>query len=155
MSATDIIAIYAAAVATTVLLWDIYKWWANGPAIRASAITGMVSTSIEDQGKKFIRLTVTNVGDKPTTLNALGLFAFAGVWKRIRRRPEGAWVVSKIFFNRHPLPMLLQTGTEWTGFVLQEADLVEIAKTSNLYVSFEFSHQRKAVLRKLDFHSPK
>lgn len=151
MDASAWAAWYAAGVATLIGVWDIYKWASDGPKLRASAHPDMLVSGEEASGKKYIRVTVANTGSKPTTLNSLGLFVFANRWKRLRMRPEKAFVVARISFSARALPFQLQTGTQWDGCLDQDDELVAMAKEHELYVAFYFSHSEKPLLKQIIF----
>lgn len=65
----DPVAIYAAIVATTVLVWDVIKWLRDGPRLHGSAGANM---SIYDGSRRdddlYFTLDVSNTGSKPTTI---------------------------------------------------------------------------------------
>jgi len=70
---SDYAAWYAALIATFVFLWDIIKWKKSGPQIKATARSGYRSFGDpETEGKRLILVIATNIGDRATTLTAMG-----------------------------------------------------------------------------------
>ena len=69
LSGTDIVAWWGAIVATSVLIWDIYKWRTSGPRIKFIVQpNSLVVGDPARKGKRFISVKATNVGDRPTTI---------------------------------------------------------------------------------------
>ena len=80
ITSTDLIAVYAAVVATIVLVWDILKWVISGARLRVDTRCGVfygdsrvVETTLTDYGEQksladYCHIEVSNVGDQPTTI---------------------------------------------------------------------------------------
>ena len=67
----DPVAIYAALVATTILIWDVVKWLRSGSRLKVRASPNMIFFNDPDprrHGKTYIYVTVINVGFSPTTI---------------------------------------------------------------------------------------
>jgi 5-enolpyruvylshikimate-3-phosphate synthase len=70
---TLVIAIYAALVATTAVLWDIYKWKTAGSNLDAHVATNMKVTGGPSRygDDTLMILTISNRGDRATTITHL------------------------------------------------------------------------------------
>ena len=70
----DPVAIYAAIVATAILIWDVAKWLRSGPRIKLRALPNMKMFNDPDprrKGKTYVIVNVTNSGSSPTTITQL------------------------------------------------------------------------------------
>lgn len=130
---TDIVAWWGAIIATTVLLWDIYKWKTAGAKIRLLVQSGM--QMIGDPQRENLTLVtsrVTNIGDRPTTITTIGFKYYKNRWQKIRNKPSQAYVVPNPAFNHQVLPYILEVGQEWLGGTNQTEDLEKMAKEGYL-----------------------
>lgn len=158
MGTTDYIAIYAAIVATSALLWNIYEWITSGPRIYLTArpnavmltdnrgqlyayfLTGTESTEKE----VYVFLSATNNGDKPTTISTPTFFYYKNwVWRIFRSRKP-----NKSFFIKNPaiahsIPYLLQPGSVWEGKAIQNGMIEKLAKEGLLFFALFVSHRKK------------
>jgi hypothetical protein len=64
---SDVIAIYAAVVATAVLLWDFWKWKSEGPCLRLDVRSGVwhEGVAMGYPGGYYLDISITNTGDRP------------------------------------------------------------------------------------------
>ena len=131
----DPVAIYAALVATTILIWDVVKWLRSGPRLKTRANSGMqILNDPQRHGKTYISVKAANVGSSPTTITNLALAYYKNSWDRLRRKPANNFVaISPEITPAHALPHILQVGEEWTGLIEQDAKLAEMAKNGLLY----------------------
>ena len=113
----DPVAIYAALVATAILIWDVVKWLRSGPRLKVRASSNMIVLNDPDpsrHGKTFISVVVTNMGHSPTTITNLGLVLFRNRWDQLRRNPDKQFVVTGPEAAQHlPLPHVLNVGEQW------------------------------------------
>lgn len=100
------------------------------------------------EGKIYISIWVTNVGDRPTTLQSLGFHVFEKRYQRFRRKA----VMSAVFPNpneQFPLPHKLEPGTQWHGLMLQSA-VAEKAKGRLVEIELGHSHSERPIRKLLD-----
>lgn len=148
----DPIAVYAALVATAILIWDVVKWLRSGPRIRVRANPNMIFFNVPDplrEGKTFIFVTVANVGSSPTTITNFGGTYFRNRWDQLRRKPDKQFVVAVPQAAQHlPLPHVLKVGEEWSGIIEQTAEIDQMAKNGLLYAAiFQSGKSRPARVR--------
>lgn len=152
MTATEIAAWWGAVVATLVFLWDIYKWKTRGPKISMRLSPHMiVMGDPRREGRTWVTVTVTNIGDQPTTIKSLGFEYYTSCWKRIRKRTEKAFVVTNPS-DRYPLPLVLNPGDEWVGFTPQDRDDIDLetmSRNGHLLASLSQSHTDKPLRKRL------
>lgn len=69
------IAVYAAVVATGVLLWDIIKWWRSGPRVQFKVRSNWEVVAMNPKPEKGwkIYFEAVNNGDRPTTIKDFGV----------------------------------------------------------------------------------
>ena len=146
---TDAIAIYAAVVATFVLVWDIVKFWRTGkPKIVVTMATniiivGGVGPLVIGGPPKHFRITITNRGDVGTTLTNLTLVAYRTRFHRLKKRSSLFNAVANNPNTAQPMPMVLGPNHTWTGLIRQESELVTHAKNSAFYFEVWCSHTDK------------
>jgi hypothetical protein len=120
MDVGDIVAAYAAVVATIVLVWDVIKWLRSGARLKGHASINMKRFFPDgriDERENLIVLAVRNVGDAPTAITNVGLVGRSR-WGKHR---WGAVVPQPSFSG--PLPFTLEVGQQWLGIVQQDAEL--------------------------------
>jgi len=120
MDTTDVIAGYAAIVATSAFLWNIYKWITSGPRISFNAKSNMCiyGDARFPTDKTYISATATNNGDRPTSITNLGCYHYKNWFDRLRRKRNFQAVIGDTCFQ--PLPHVLKSGTIWKGLADQE-----------------------------------
>ena len=133
----DPIAIYAAAVATAILIWDVAKWLRSGPRVKLRALPSMETFNDPDpqrKGKTYILVVVTNIGSSPTTITHLAIAYYKNQWDRVRRKTKKQGIIIIGQASPHlPLPHVLRVGEEWSGMIEQNPELVQMAKNGVLY----------------------
>src|SRR5882672_12402037 len=87
---TSVLAWTGALTGSAALLWDVYKWRHSGPKLRIQIqpntipqLPGVATIS------HYLNLmvTVSNSGQKRTTITQLNLAYYPTLWKRLRQRP--------------------------------------------------------------------
>ena len=133
----DPIAIYAALVATAILIWDVVKWLRSGPRIEVRANSNMIFFGDPDphrEGKTYIFVKVANVGYSPTTITNFGGKYFLNHWNKLRKKPDKMFIVAVPQAAQHlPLPHVLKVGEEWSGIIEQTPEVEQMAKNGLLY----------------------
>ncbi len=150
LTTTEIVAWWGAILATVVFGWDIYKWRTSGPRLRLSIRPNQIVIGDSSrEGKTYISIWVTNIGDRPTTLQSLGFHVFEKRFHRFRRFRRKA-VMSAIFPNpneQFPLPHKLEPGTQWLG-LMPQSEVAEEAKGRFIEIELGHSHAEHPI-RKL------
>jgi hypothetical protein len=154
MISTDIAAWWGAIVASLVLFWDVYKWKTQGPQLvmRLSPNIVVMGDPLRE-GKTWVMVTVSNIGDRPTTIKGVGMEHYTNWFGRLRHRVAKA----AVFLNPNdgfPLPRLLNPGDEWVGLIPQERqdkgiDLEEMSRNGHLIIWLSQSHKVQAKRKRL------
>ena len=157
MDTTAIAAWWGAVVATVVLLWDIYKWKYDGPRLlmRVFPNRKVINNPVRE-GKTWVSVVISNVGTRPTTLKVIGVYRYKSLVDRIRGNTAKEWVIPNPS-DTSPLPHILKPGEEWTGYIPQKRDdinLEEMAKNNHLIIWASLSHTSKEKKVRL-FFKPK
>ncbi|MGE0153028.1 MAG: hypothetical protein AB7R90_10440 [Reyranellaceae bacterium] len=114
---TEVIAAYAAIVATGALFLEIRRWIESGPRLRLRVMekAQMFGVGLQDPNT-YISATVTNIGALPTTLRIMAFEFYKTPWKwLLRKSTGGALVKLPGAMTGQELPYLLTAGTQWTG----------------------------------------
>lgn len=154
MNSTDFVAWWGAITATVVFVWDIYKWKTQGPQLELSLSPNMqVLGDPAREGIQWVSITVTNVGDRPTTIKGVGMKYYRNWWQRIRNRAEKAAVFPNPN-DSYPLPRILKPGDEWVGLVPQARsdlgiDLPMMSRTGHLVIWLTQSHKPNSLKKRL------
>ena len=160
LSPSDLAAWWGAVVATIVFGWDIYKWRSDGPHVALELSPNMIVIGDPArEGKKWVSVTITNTGTRPTTLKGIGLEHYANPTRRLRGKTE----MAAVFPNpndHHPLPRMLNPGEEWRGLIPQERpdkglSLKEMANQGHLLIWASVSHKKKPIKTRLTFPNEK
>jgi hypothetical protein len=147
----DPVAIYAAVVATIVLLWDIYKWWHS----ERLKLDGFVSpdmttfgsaTTPDTEGKTFSTIRVQNRGSVPCVIQLVMLVAYKNLFPQLRGKPSLKAVVdhSSIFGPR--LPCRLEKGQEFSSAVIQDEEFEKMSREQRLFMGVTHTMSSKPFL---------
>jgi hypothetical protein len=145
----DPIAIYAAIVSTSVLIWQIFVWFRTGPRLRVSASTNMMTLGdpLRD-GKTYIVVNVRNVGTEQTTITHVVMFAYRSWLYRLRNKPSRTFL-----FNHHvaayPLPYVLEAGKTFMSMVAQDPSVENMSRENLLYVAIVHSFSKRPLLARV------
>lgn len=160
MTITDIAAWYAAAIATAVFVWDIVKWFRNGPRLRVNTMCNvgypdgrvLAKQQLEGGGEsatlaEYCHIEVLNIGGQPTTLMDIQV--------TIAPRANGIQVSAAgpaftVHAGNHSLPALLGIGEMWSAR-LEMSYLENIASQGRPVISIRASHSAKAIEEAIDF----
>jgi hypothetical protein len=133
----DPIAIYAALVASVVLVWDIIKWARKGPKLKLHVIVPakIVNPDDEDGEGTYAFVTVTNVGTFPTTITHLGMAYYQSWWKaKMDIVTKEMYVVDPdVAEGGRPLPAELQFGKQWTGGIRYKEEVKRMVRDGYLF----------------------
>lgn len=145
----DPVAIYAAVVATVVLVWDVVKWRSQGPRLRLrtvvpAVIVGRRSTK-EVSTTTLATVTAVNVGDAPTTVTGLHLTYWPSWWKRLLRYGAEHMVVldPALSGSAYGVPHELGRGQEWIGAASYDGEVKEMVEEGYLYFDVYHSMGKK------------
>ena len=144
MKATEFAAWWGAAIATLVLLWDIYKWERPGPRVLVTARPNMKTL---DNSKLNVFVEATNLGDRPTTLTHFSAFQFKTVLHRVRMKPSKSFIIP--WTTGGPtIPHTLSPGERWTGLIDQASLKQEIESKGPVYCGvYESGRSRPRLAR--------
>jgi len=145
---TDHIALYAAILSTVIFVWEIYKYSTRGARLKVRV--GKDKLIIPDpveEGKLWVSISISNVGDQPTTLTGIGSEVFSNWRDKLRKKPDSCFVFPNPKMAE-PLPRLLSPGQEWRGFIAQaneraDVDLGELCKDKIVIISVSVAHTNK------------
>ncbi len=139
MSLSDLVAAYAAVVATLVLVWDIIKWRRAGARLSVWVSFDAFKESEGDQRRAII--SVSNVGDSPATLTHIWFVWFPhSVYLWLWRLRVSCIKKQRLVYipphsgNELVLPKKLEHSDEWVGEIQVPERLQELRKTGRLFV---------------------
>jgi hypothetical protein len=129
-----VVAWWGAVIATFVFVWDIYKWRKAGrPQLRITAAGNMESVNAGTP-RKFIVFRVTNVGDKPTTIETLALEYFKQRPPRWRNAmPDTEGVIAEPISPSKQLPHKLEVGEQWSCLIIETDEFRQWSREGYLY----------------------
>ncbi|HET9284632.1 MAG TPA: hypothetical protein VFR24_21980 [Candidatus Angelobacter sp.] len=119
MTFTQIGALIGTVTGVASLAWNIYTKVSAGPKLRVQAWAGMVKRPAPKGDSKFLKVTIQNVGNQPTTITNYGFFQYATKQDRKRRKPETAAVL--VDYEGDHYPHKLEVGGE--AQILMQQDL--------------------------------
>lgn len=149
LSITEIAAWWGAIIATSLLVWDIYKWKTSGPRVGVEVFPNriIVGDPIRE-GKTYIGVKVINTGSRPTTISNLCMQHYSTYWSLFRKKPDESMVVANPGIP-HPIPYVLQPGTIWDGLIHQDDSVVEMATQGYLICELFISNKKKPITRRI------
>ena len=139
---------WGAFIATIVLLFELYKWARSGPILRCDTKYGW---KITENGiineHEFIFFSVTNTGDRPTTIVNQGLLYWATLRDKFRKKPDLSWFTKGGLYGFGKVPSIIHPGEVWNGLgSINDGIKESINKGGYLYVSLLFSHRKRPYL---------
>lgn len=149
----DPVAIYAAVVASVVLVWDVVKWWtAKRVKLVGRTSSGMIffypggHPNLDEQ---FIALNVDNRGQIACELQLLHLAAYKNVLDQWRGRECKSAVVNDPFAHvpASSLPRRLEPGASYRGLCQQTPELVRWSREYRLYMAVQHSMAKHSFRR--------
>jgi hypothetical protein len=149
MTLTEFIAAYSAIVSTAVASWQVYARMSEGPRLKVTCNPNMRmgGGSIQDDND-YIVVNATNTGNRSTTIQGVGMHAFANRWKRFRRKPEMSWVV-----NTSPpgnvVPHVLEPGHNFMTLALQNEEVRKTSREKLMYMTVWHSMGKREILVRL------
>lgn len=149
---SEIAAWWGAIVSSVVLLWDIYKWKHQGPRLVMRLSPNMqVWGDPSREGKTWVSVTVSNVGDRPTTIKGVGIVYYKSWLTRLRNRAENKAVFPKPS-DDFPLPLVLNPGDEWGGLIPQKLidkniDMEAMSQSGHLLIWVSRSDEQRTLLK--------
>jgi hypothetical protein len=153
---TGILAIWGAVLSTIAIFWDIYKWRTSGPSLHMRVSTGMVAYNMPVyEGRTLIMVSVTNRGDRPTTITHLNMAYYDTWWKAIlcMKPSQNYWVANPNTFQQ--VPFELKPGIEWKGMIEQNSEIEIWAQEGYLYATLNHSHNKKPMRQRIVIRKPK
>lgn len=152
---TIVIAAYAAIVATGALFLEIRRWFESGPRIRISMmpVAKIYGGPVEDDSS-YLAVTVTNFGSSSTTITHMLLHRYVSFWARLRNKPTFSAVVTNPNSTGRPIPYHLDVGSVWHGQTVYNEQLIELARSGNLYVGIACSHRKMTFLKHVKLPNP-
>jgi len=154
MKSTYIAAWWGAIVASLVLAWDIYKWKNQGPQLTMRLSPHMkVIGDPTREGITWITITVSNIGDRPTTIKGVGFEYYKNWFHRLRCHVDESAVFPNPS-NNFPLPRVLNPGDEWVGFIPhkpldKDIDIETMSQSGHLMIYLSQSHSAKTKMKRL------
>ena len=149
----DIVAFYAAVVATIVLIWDIVKWMRSGPILklRVMPTANIVSGLGERKKKDYVAVWAINVGNKSTTIGNMGVIYYPNLYSKILKKNAKAMIVNCVnnVASNSGVPYVLDVGKEWMGMVVHTDELVDMSERGYLYLQIYHSFSKRPVCRRL------
>ena len=121
------------------------------PKLRFTVRSGMVKIRSNDKGT-FIQTEVTNYGDRPTTLEAIGFRYFERPWSWARLRNCVTEAARLNDLNAaQPFPYELEPGSVWRGLTPQDPEIDNWIKKGALYFDLWHSHSAKPLQKRLRY----
>ena len=155
MKISEIAAWYAAAVATIVFLWDIYKWRMG--SARLHVATTPNSFQLNDRfiqsgtdkprdREVFVSIDIQNHGAKQTTVTYLGLAHYRGLISLILRKPTARFAADP---QLGTILAVLDVGTRWFGLIKQTAQIELLAQSGYLFAVISRAGSSKPVMSRI------
>jgi hypothetical protein len=136
---------WGAICGTLALFWEIFSWYRSGPRLVVSASPNMqyVTPGVGIDPTTYINVSVTNVGDQPTTLTHFCGHTYHNWLDYIRKKPDKSFIVNT--GPESPIPHKIDVGERWSAMTRQDK-AIELAGDSLFYLGVVHATQVKPVL---------
>ncbi|MHA7886290.1 hypothetical protein [Roseicyclus sp.] len=144
---TDIVAGYAALVATAVFFLELRRWVEDGPRLVMGVMSDaqMVGGAVDKKNEYFV-LNAANAGNLPTTITHVVILDYGNRWNYLRGKPAWQAIIPRptLTDNNSP-PYVLRPGETWVGMVNKTANEELETRRANgwLYIGIYASHSRR------------
>ncbi len=142
---------WGALVATIVLLFDYYKWARSGPRVRCDSKYGwkIMVEGVNDDNE-YIFFSVTNTGDRPTTITKQAALYWPNRIKRYFCKSKEQFFIKGGLYDMGKIPMIIKPGEIWNGVARINSDIHNLMeKGGYFYLSLDFSHRCRPYLFKV------
>ena len=145
MDASTLAAWWGAVCGTLALFWEIFSWYRSGPRLSVTASPNMqlITPGLAMDTTVYINVSVTNVGDQPTTLTNFYGHTYRNWLDRIRNKPDKIFVVNT--GPESPIPHKIDIGERWSAMTRQDK-AIEIAGGSLFFIGIVHAMRVKPVL---------
>jgi hypothetical protein len=145
----DPIAVYAALVATAVVVWDVYKWWRSERVrltgfISPNMITHGGATTPQTKGNKYLLLRVQNRGTVTCTVQLVHLKQYKSWFDELRGKTSLTAIVNHTTNFGPEIPFRLGSGDEFSSGILQNDELEQLSRDGRLYVGISHTMSGKS-----------
>ncbi len=132
---------------------EVRRWFETGPRLSISLLAD-AETFPEADGKTYFLVTMSNRGDRATTIDAFALMSWESRFHKHLRRNASWNAVIAPDPRSSPLPDRLEVGGQWKGICRHGTDLEERRKTGALYAAVYASHRRRPYLIRFPSEAP-
>ncbi|HML29240.1 MAG TPA: hypothetical protein PKE16_10450 [Hyphomicrobium sp.] len=140
MPPTDVIAIYAAIVATGVLVWDVYKWRRTE---RVRLVGRVMTNAIAvggyppgDRKTKYVCLTIDNRGHLACTITHFIVLHYKSWFHELRGNSDFQALVNTHGGQGNDVPYELRPGGKsFMGTALQTKEIEDLSRAGRLYIA--------------------
>jgi hypothetical protein len=143
------ITLYSAVVATGVAIWQVYTYFRDGPRLRLT--TGgnreLVGGGHVDPNT-YIVVNAVNVGNRATTIQAVGMCVYDNWWRRFRRKASRAYIIN-VAAPGNVVPHVLEPGHSFMGLGRQTPEVVKLSREKLTYLLVSHSVGKRDLLVRL------
>lgn len=141
----DPIAVYAAVVSTSGVVFSFVQWFRTGPRLTGGAAANM-KVMPDPTERTYLNVTIYNRGTRRTKVTTIALKTYPSRWAKIRRKADWAAVIPLPLHVT--LPALLEPGDYLIAGMPQENEIVEKSRKSILVVEAYYTdHERPLEMR--------
>lgn len=124
---SDLIAVYAAIVATGALVLEVRRWFEAGPKLVIRVSPEAVRLTIggsETEKHQIAMVSVYNRGGSPTTLTSIMILKYNTPFHRLLGDPEASYFIPNPSMDpKNPgMPTELNPGQKWQAYISKERD---------------------------------
>lgn len=141
----DPIAVYAAVVSTSGVIFSFLQWLRSGPRLAGHA-AGNMKVMPDPTNRTYVNVTIYNRGTRRTKITTIGLKTYPSRWARLRRKADWAAVIPQPLHAT--LPALLEPGDYIIAGMPQEKEIIEKSRKSILVIEAYYTdHERPFEMR--------
>lgn len=151
---SDYAAWWGATVASLAFLWNVLAAIRSGPRVKVTVTPEIQVYPIQapTYEKTFVAVRAVNVGTGKTTItNCAGYYTtnILGVLLKKYRQP---FMINTSNQTGHPIPYILEPGTEWANLADQEF-LMERIKKSRVYLGIVHNQRQRPIYKRVKIKS--
>lgn len=137
---------WGALIASIVLLFDFYKWARSGPRLLCDVKYGWkIKAADFTDDNEYIFFSVSNTGDRPTTIIHQAAIHWPTILDRILKKHETSFFIKGGAYDMGKIPAIIRPGEIWNGISRIDDKIRSLVDNGGQsYLVLSFSHRKRS-----------
>ncbi len=147
---SDYAAWWGAAVASLAFLWNVVAAVRSGPRVKITVTPEMqiFPNQAPTYDKTYVTVRAINVGTGKTTITHCAGYYTTNILGVLLKKYRQFFMINIDSQTGHPVPFILDPGTEWTNLADQEF-LMELTKSGRVYLGIIHNQRKRPIYKRV------